>query len=159
MTVESNELELLSMAAEIRAGYTSIVTSEIVLFSSTAILVVCLVAMFVNGVALGKGLWTWLLISGGLSILNMIFIAFGWNRMSRSLKQRPKGKETFAPASVVEFPVGTESYLPSQTSPPSVIEGTTSLLGIDSSRTRPIDPIELPQKRITQSNLDRMDRE
>lgn len=157
MTVESRELELLSMAAEIRAGYTSIVTSEIVMFSSTLILAVCLVAMFVNGGVLGKGLWTWLLISGGLSVLNMIFIAFGWNRMSRSLEQKRKGKNVVSPASVLEFHAGSATYLSNPTPPPSIIEGTTSLLAIDSNPTKPIDPLELPQKRITLSNLDQRD--
>lgn len=125
MTVESTELELLNMAAEIRAGYTSVVTSEIVMAASTVALAISVLSVIATQTVLNKGIWTFMLIALGLSVLNMIFIGFGWNRLSRSLKRKTKSSEMNRPGAVLNFPTNVETYLPE---PPSVIEGTTSLL-------------------------------
>lgn len=154
MTVESTELEMLNMAAEIRAGYTSVVTSEIVMAATTIALAISVLSVIATQTVLNKGIWTFMLIALGLSVLNMIFIGFGWNRMSRSLKRKPRSSETIQPGAVLNFPASVDSYLPE---PPSVIEGTTSLLDPSPNRTQPIEFAEVQRKRVTLSDLDRQE--
>lgn len=142
MTVQNVELELLNMAAEIRAGYTSVVASEIVMVASTAITGAALIAALATGVDFGKGLGTLLIIGMALALLNVFFIAFGWNRISRSLKSKPKS-ETGQPEPHLQFPPTLEKFLPdSSPIPHSVTEGTTSLLEEDFRRTAPIQLVK-----------------
>ena len=154
MMVESSELELLSMAAEIRAGYTSVVTSQIVMAALTIALGGVVVALMITGTVLSKGIWTFLWIALGLSVLNIFFIGCAWDRARRSLRRRPKNFETLASPAVVNFPSNSEFFL---SEPASVVDGTTSLLEDASHRTRPIEFSSAKQKRITLSNLDRQD--
>ncbi|MGQ0541603.1 MAG: hypothetical protein ACT4O9_07115 [Blastocatellia bacterium] len=142
MTVQSVELELLNMAAEIRAGYTSVVASEIVMVASIAITGAALIAALATGVDFGKGLGTLLIIGMALAVLNIFFIAFGWNRMSRSLKSKPKA-ETGASEQHFHLPPTSDKFLSdSPVMPHSVIEGTTSLLEQDFRRTATIELIK-----------------
>lgn len=56
MTVETNELEILRMSAEIRAGHTSVVAAFIAAAGGFGLTVAALIAIFGSGIVLGKGL-------------------------------------------------------------------------------------------------------
>lgn len=154
MTVESSELELFKMAAEIRAGHTSVVTSELVTAAATLSLGGSIIALFATGALVHPAIWAFLWIGFGLSLLNVFFLGCGWNRINRALKRKPKAAENIPLGSVISFPGTAEAYLPE---PPSVIEGTTSLLDAVPNRTQPIEFAEVQRKRTTLSDLDRRD--
>lgn len=129
MTVQSSDLEFLRMAAEVRAGYTSVVATSLVLTASTLLLGGTLLAMLLSGVTFGPAFTTLLIIGLVASFINIFFSAFGWNRISRALKlkkaeppvlqdQRTAGLTAAPPT----FAADREMF------PPSVVEATTNLL-------------------------------
>lgn len=154
MTVESSELEVFRMAAQIRAGHTSVVASELLMIAVTLALGGSLIAVFATNAAVSPVILTFLWIAFGVSLLNVFFLGCGWNRVNRALKRELRSSEPSKPPSVLNFPGSIETYLPE---PPSVIEGTTSLLENSDNRTKPIEFAELRPKRTTLSNLNRPD--
>ena len=130
MVVESNELEILRMYSEIRAGHTSVVSTFIASAASTAFLGSALLVMLLNGVVFGKGIGALLIIGLSLSVLASIFVCFGWNRVNRSLKRAKDEKEltTFSNP-VLSFP-DRSSQFDIDASPASVTERTTNLLAV-----------------------------
>lgn len=147
LTVESTELELLNMAAEVRAGYTSVVASEFVMLAATLSFAAALIVAMAAGGVLIKGAVTFTVIGLILSVLNLVFIGFGWNRMSRALRRKPKADadDAFRP------PLSIGTSADSGRLPVSVVEGTTSLL--DRNHTSPIELPSEPKKRVTHPDL------
>ena len=128
MTVQTSDLELLRMAAEVRAGYTSIVGSAIVQASASLLIGVSLLVMLLMGTAFPKGLSAVLLLGVLASFANILIIAFGWNRISRALKT----KERETPA-IQNYPAHELSPADEKFAVPaaaSVTEATTNLLDI-----------------------------
>lgn len=153
LTVESTELELLNMAAEVRAGYTSVVASEFILLASTLSIAIAFAAALVSGAALTKGAIVLFATGLLLAVMTMVFTGFGWYRFSRALKRKPKAdtETSFRPPMSIDSTLNEDRISPGTRLPMSVVEGTTSLL--DQNHT---SPIELPltgQKRITLSDL------
>ncbi|MBK7932318.1 MAG: zinc ribbon domain-containing protein [Acidobacteria bacterium] len=131
MVVESNELEILPMYSEIRAGHTSVVTTFIVSAASTVIMGSALLAMLLNGVVFGKGIAALLVIGMVLSFLSTVFVCFGWNRMNRSLKRSQNERELMGSStSVLPFPDRSNQF-ELETPPASVTERTTNLLRVN----------------------------
>ncbi|MBK6750842.1 MAG: zinc ribbon domain-containing protein [Pyrinomonadaceae bacterium] len=131
MVVESNELEILRMYSEIRAGHTSVVTTFIVSAASTVIMGSALLAMLLNGVVFGKGIAALLVIGMVLSFLSTVFVCFGWNRMNRSLKRSQNERELMGSStSVLPFPDRSNQF-ELETPPASVTERTTNLLRVN----------------------------
>ena len=137
MVVESNELEILRMYSEIRAGHTSVVSTFIASAASTAFLGSALLVLLLSGVAFGKGIGALLIIGLSLSVLASIFVCFGWNRVNRSLKGAANEKE-LTPFSnpVLSFP-DRPTQFDIDAPPASVTERTTNLLSVspDSAKT------------------------
>lgn len=132
MVVESNELEILRMYSEIRAGHTSVVTTFIASAASTAIMGSALLALLLSGVVFGKGISALLVIGMVLSFLSTVFVGFGWNRMNRSLKRSPEEKEVAGFSNPVQsFPDISDQFELSRP-PASVTERTTNLLSVNS---------------------------
>ncbi|MBK8466165.1 MAG: hypothetical protein IPL32_10080 [Chloracidobacterium sp.] len=130
MTVESNELEILRMYSEIRAGHTSVVTTFITSTASIAFLGSALLAMQLGGVVFGKGIGALLIIGLVLSFLTSVFVSFGWNRLNRSLKRSPNEKEPTALSNpTLSFPDRSSQFEP-DIPPASVTERTTNLLAV-----------------------------
>lgn len=131
MVVESNELEILRMYSEIRAGHTSVVSTFIASAASTAFLGSALLVMLLNGVVFGKGIGALLVIGLSLSLLASIFVCFGWNRVNRSLK-RAKNEKELPPFSnpVLSFPDRSNNF-EIDAPPASVTERTTNLLSVN----------------------------
>ena len=137
MIVESNELEILRMYSEIRAGHTSVVTTLITSAASTALLGSALLVMLLNGVVFGKGIGALLIIGLVLSFLSSVFISFGWNRVNRSLRRAPDEKESAINTnSVLTFPDRSNQFEPNPLPPQSVTERTTNLLSTRSDPSK-----------------------
>jgi len=128
MTVQNSDLELLQMAAEIRAGYTSVVSTTLVLTASTILIGAALLAMLLTGVVFGKGLGTLLVIGLAASLINIFFSAFGWNRISRALKVKRIETNALTGQRTYESSPANLSFTAAPQLRPSVTEGTTNLL-------------------------------
>ncbi|MEQ1642083.1 MAG: zinc ribbon domain-containing protein [Pyrinomonadaceae bacterium] len=128
MSVESSELEVLRMSAEIRAGHTSVVSTFIASAAAFGVTGAALLTMLMSGVVFGKGIGTLLIIGLALQFLSVIFVGFGWNRVTRSLK-RPKAPDELSaePAPPLLFPVASQPPTPVG----SVTERTTNLLSVE----------------------------
>lgn len=127
MSVESSELEVLRMSAEIRAGHTSVVSTFVASLAGFGVTGAALAWMLATGV-FAKGFGTLLVIGLALNFLSVIFVAFGWNRVTRSLK-RPKLADDLnaEPAPPLLFPVASQPPTPVG----SVTERTTNLLSVE----------------------------
>ena len=135
MVVESNELEILRMYSEIRAGHTSVVTTFVASAASTVIMGSALLAMLLSGVV-GKGIGALLIIGLVLSFLSSVFVCFGWNRVNRSLKRAPNEKEEMPFSNpMLSFPDRT-NHFESELPPGSVTERTTNLLSVNTDPAR-----------------------
>lgn len=127
MSVESSELEVLRMAAEIRAGHTSVVAAFIAILSGFGLTAGALAWMLTIGV-FAKGFGTLLVIGVAVNFLSLIFVAFGWNRVSRSLKRSATVEELNAePTPPLLFPLSSQPPTPIG----SVTERTTNLLRVE----------------------------
>jgi len=130
MVIESSELEVLRMSAEISAGHTSVATTFIASLASTVFLVAGLTALVAGGVVFGKGIGALLIIGLVLSLLSNIFVCFGWNRINRALKRSPAEKASAVEANPpLVFPTRENGYL-DDGPPVSVTERTTNLLEV-----------------------------
>ncbi len=127
MTVESSELEILRMSAEIRAGYTSVVSTFVSSLAGFGATGAALIWILATGTFV-KGIGTLVVIGLLLNFLSLIFVGFGWNRVSRSLS-RPKAPDELGaePAPSLLFPIGSQPPTPVG----SVTERTTNLLSVD----------------------------
>lgn len=125
MTVETNELEILRMSAEIRAGHTSVVAAFIAAAGGFGLTVAALIAILGSGIVLGKGLGAILTIGVIASFLSIVFVSFSWNRVSRSLR-RPAQTEP----PLIEHPKAqlNSPAMSFPVQPGSVTERTTNLL-------------------------------
>lgn len=153
MTVQNSDLEFLRMAAEVRAGYTSVVATTLVLTASTLLIGGTLLAMMLSGVAIGPGFMTLLIIGLVASFINIFFSAFGWNRISRALKLKkaePPVSREYRAAEITgaDHSVSADRQL----FPPSAVEATTNLLDRDrASRVTGSfgeDPISVEKNRL-----------
>lgn len=124
----SSDLEVLRMSAEIRAGHTSVVSTFLASLVSFVITGTALLVLLLSGVTFGKGMGTLLIVGAVLNLLSIIFVAFGWNRINRSLK-RSTATEVLAPESRIPelMPQPARSFA----TPASVTERTTNLLNAD----------------------------
>lgn len=125
ISVETSELEVLRMSAEIRAGHTSVVSTFIASLVGFGLTGSALLALVLSGVAFGKGFNALLVIGMVANFLSIIFVAFGWNRVNRALKRRPQ-----AEPAIIEVPPVPLLSTPARSigQPPSVTERTTNLL-------------------------------
>ena len=128
--IESNELEILRMYSEIRAGHTSIVTTFIATSVSTVLIGGALLSMLLSGVVFGNAVSAMLVIGLAISFLSSVFVAFGWNRINRSLKRPSNDNELVGISGpVLAFP-DPETKPELRSMPASVTERTTNLLGV-----------------------------
>ena len=131
MVVESNELEILRMYSEIRAGHTSVVSTFVVSAASTVIMGSALLALLLSGVVFGKGIGALLIIGLVLSFLSSVFVCFGWNRVNRSLKRAPNGKEEIISLNPMLPFLDRTNQFETELPPGSVTERTTNLLSMN----------------------------
>jgi len=128
MTSEQAELDVLRMAAETRAGHTSVVTSAMLSLASIAIAIFAWIAVAVKGQLTPKTFWT---VIGFISIISLCNFLVGWcawGRLNNALK--PKREEPRGiPAGDTQTLSGNEvAALPPGRVGVSITEGPTELL-------------------------------
>lgn len=128
MTGDETAIEILRMTAEIRSGYTSVVSSTIFVGITAILSLIALILLLTQG---GKGTLPLLVISTIFGFLNIIFLGFGWNRMRNALKSKTKEEKSFHRNSLPTLPETETSALPPAPVSFSVTDRTTELFGDD----------------------------
>ncbi len=136
MSVESSELEVLRMFAEIRAGHTSVVATFISSAISTLVLGSALLVMALSGVVFGKGLAVLIVIGMATLLISNIFLGFGWNRVNRALRRVRSDGELQTVSSVPFSLPETSADFAGSLPPGSVTERATNLLGMTTDRAK-----------------------
>ncbi len=142
MTAEQTELDVLRMAAETRAGHTSVVTSTMLSLVSILITLLAVITIALNSSWGLKASWLWIVFLGVVSIFNFFLGWCAWGRLNSAL--RPKSAEQrLSPITDAQTLSGAEATaLPAGRIGRSVTEGTTELLN---PRTR--EPEAIPVNR------------
>jgi ribosomal protein L40E len=128
MTGDETAIEILRMTAEIRSGYTSVVSSTIFVGITAILTLIALILLFTQG---GKGTLPLLVISTIFGFLNIIFLGFGWNRMRNALKSKTKEEKSFYRHTIPTLPEAETSTLPPAPASFSVTDRTTELFDGD----------------------------
>lgn len=128
LTGDETAIEILRMTAEIRSGYTSVVSSTILVGIATLISLVALVLLSLGIIDKGISIISVLV---GLSVvfgfLNVLFLGFGWNRMRNALKPGSPEPKIFSRHIVESLPEIENPVLPPAPSSFSVTDRTTEL--------------------------------
>jgi hypothetical protein len=140
MTSEQTELDVLRMAAEARAGHTSVVTGVILSLTTVAVALATWIVFTVKGSVTMKGLWLMLGLMGVLSLLNCLAGRFAWKRLNAALASKREEKRTLPGNRVQTLPTAAFDALPPRPAGQSITEGTTELLN---TQTREQEPVHL----------------
>lgn len=153
LTTEQSELEILRMMTEIRAGKTSVVTSTILMTVSTALFFATIILSYLGRLENPKTFFVFLFFSGLTALTAILMTVFAWNRINRAL-EKPTETQRNIPQYIPEiFPetleTGEFEVLPPHTSPASVTEGTTNLLGEEWTKNREKEKVPISNRRET----------
>jgi hypothetical protein len=140
MTSVQAELDVLRMAAESRAGHTSVVTSAMLSLASIAIALITWVVFLKKGAVSTKGLWLVIGLMGVLTLFNFLFARFAWQRLNAALAFRREETRTLPGSRVQTLPHIEPAALPPRHAGHSVTEGTTELLN---GQPREPEPLHL----------------
>lgn len=127
MTSDETALEILRMTAEIRSGHTSVAVGTVIGVVTALVNLAALLVLINAGLAV-KSVFILLIAGIVLSLLTVLSIGFGWNRLNKALKTGNKEERKFiSERNVQVISSGNTNALPP---PPafSVIEDTTELL-------------------------------
>jgi ribosomal protein L40E len=149
MTSEQAELDVLRMAAETRAGHTSVVTSTILSLASIAVALIAWLVFIKKGTASTKGLWLVIAMMGALTLFNLLVGRFAWQRLNAALASRREETRTLPGARPQTLPHVEPAALPPRQAVHSVTEGTTELL--NAQQPREPEPLPLRRGRDTSS--------
>ncbi len=128
MTAEQTELDVLRMAAETRAGHTSVVTSTMLSLASMLIVILAVITIAVKGSLPLKAAWLWIGFIGVISLFNFFLGWCAWGRLNSALRHK-RGEQRLSPVSDAQTLSRTETKtLPPERVGMSVTEGTTELL-------------------------------
>ncbi|MFY9619696.1 MAG: zinc ribbon domain-containing protein [Pyrinomonadaceae bacterium] len=128
MTAEQTEVDVLRMAAETRAGHTSVVTSTMLSLVSLFIVFLAVVAIAVKGSLSLNGFWGWIGFLGVVSLFNVLVGWCAWGRLNNALRHK-RAEQRLSPISDAQTLSGTEAKaLPPGRVGMSVTEGTTEFL-------------------------------
>jgi hypothetical protein len=140
MTSEQTELDVLRMAAETRAGHTSVVTSVLLSLTTVLVALATWIVFVVKGSVTMKGLWLMLGLMGVLTLLNCLAGRFAWQRLNAALASKREETRALPGNRVQTLPSAGFDALPPRHAGQSIAEGTTELL---SAQTREQEPIPL----------------
>lgn len=128
MTGDETAIEILRMKGEIRAGYTSVVSSTILVGIVTLITLAALIVVLTGNIDKGISIAAVLLgISVAFGFLNVLFLGFGWNRMRNALKSKTNEQKIFTRNVTQTLPDSPHSALPPKPASFSVTDNTTEL--------------------------------
>lgn len=122
------ELEVLRMAAEARAGHTSVVTSAILSLASIATAIFALIAVAAKGPLIPIALWILIALVGIIGLFNFAVGWCAWGRLNRALKPKRAERRVMEVGDVPALPGDKDAALPPRRVGMSVTEGTTELL-------------------------------
>lgn len=125
MTGDETAIEILRMTAEIRSGYTSVVSSTILVGITTLIILAALILLLTGSNI--KGISALLMISVAFGFLNVLFLGFGWNRMRNALKSKSNEPKQFSQNITKTLSDSETTALPPAPISFSVTDGTTEL--------------------------------
>lgn len=143
MTSEQTELDVLRMAADARAGHTSVVTGTILSLAAAAAALVAWIVFAAKGSLPTKSLWFVIGLMGVLSLCNALTGRFAWQRLNSALASK-RGEPRTLPggrAHQEALPTAEFAALPPRratTAGHSITEGTTELLNTPQSKPEPI---------------------
>jgi hypothetical protein len=140
MTSEQAELDVLRMAAETRAGHTSVVTSAILSLSTVVVALITLLVFLKKGALTTKGLWLAIGLMGVLTLFNFLVGRFAWQRLNAALASKREETRTLPVSRPQTLPHVEPAALPPRRAGHSVTEGTTELLN---TQTREPEPLHL----------------
>ncbi|HRH42559.1 MAG TPA: zinc ribbon domain-containing protein [Pyrinomonadaceae bacterium] len=128
MTGDETAIEILRMTAEIRSGYTSVVSSTILVGIAALITLAALILLLTGNIDKGISVISVLLsISVALGFLNVLFLGFGWNRMRNALKSKSNEQKTSYQYVKKTLSVEENAALPPAPISFSVTDNTTEL--------------------------------
>lgn len=138
MTSEQAELDVLRMAAESRAGHTSVVTSAMLSLASIAIALITWFVFLKKGAVSTKGLWLVIVLMGTLTLFNFLFGRFAWQRLNAALAFKREETRTLPGSQAQTLPHIEPAALPPRHAGHSVTEGTTELLNAQPREQEPL---------------------
>ncbi len=133
MTGDETSIEVLRMTAEIRSGHTSVVTSAFTSAAAALVAIIALVSLLANG-AVVKPVLLFLSLSIVFSLLNVLIIGFGWNRLNNAIKSKNKEQKIMPGETAQSFSRAETPALQPQPASFSVIENTTELLNTNDEK-------------------------
>lgn len=144
MTNEQAELDVLRMAAETRAGHTSVVTSAILSLATIAIALIAWAVFLKKGAVTVKGLWLVIALMGVLTLFNFLVGRFAWQRLNAALASKREEIRTLPGSRMQTLPHIEPAALPTRHAGHSVTEGATELL--DAQPNREPEPLHLRRR-------------
>jgi hypothetical protein len=138
MTSEQAELDVLRMAAETRAGHTSVVTSAVLSLSALLVALIAWLVFIKKGAVTTKGLWVAIGLMGVISLFNFLIARFAWQRLNAALASKREETRTLPRSRVHTLPHAEPAALPQRQAGHSITEGTTELLNTQSREPVPV---------------------
>lgn len=143
MTSEQAELDVLRMAAETRAGHTSVVTSAFLSLAALAVALIAWIGYAVKGSLTAKGLWVAVCVMSVLALCNFLVGRFAWQRLNAALASKREEQRTMSGGLVrPALPTAEFDALPPRrsvvTAGHSITEGTTELLNATPREPEPV---------------------
>ena len=135
MTAEQTELDVLRMAAETRAGHTSVVTMTLLSLVSMVIALTAAILIGVKGLSSPKGLMGWIVFVAIIGLFNFFFGWCAWGRLNNALRYKRAEQRPIPMSEAQTLPRTQATALPPGAVGLSVTEGTTELL--DARRREP----------------------
>lgn len=136
MTSEQAELDVLRMAAETRAGHTSVVTSAMLSLAGVAVALFAWIAFALKGSLTPKTLGFMVCLLGVLALFNFLVGRFAWSRLNAALKSKREEPRVLPGNRVQALPDFEPAALPHRHAGRSITEGTTELLNAQPHRER-----------------------
>ena len=150
MTAEQTELDVLRMAAETRAGHTSVVAITMLSLLSMLMAILAVVTIAVNSSWGLKASWLWIVFLGVISLFNFFLGWCAWGRLNSALRHK-RAEQRLSPVSDAQTLFGTETTaLPPGRVAMPVTEGTTELLN---PRQREQEPVLVKRGRSNTSEI------
>jgi hypothetical protein len=138
MTSEQAELDVLRMAAETRAGHTSVVTSAVLSLSTLLVALIASLVFIKKGAVTTKGLWLVIGLMSVVTLINFLIARFAWQRLNAALASKREETRTLPRSRVHTLPHVEPAALPLRQAGHSIAEGTTELLNTQSREPAPV---------------------
>lgn len=127
LSAEQAELDVFRMAAQTRAGHTSVVTSAILSLGTLAVTIFAFILTAIKGTMTTKAFVSLLILTGIVALCNLFVSSCAWKRLNRALQTKRVERPTLSLDSAQQTADGVPAALPPKTVAGYVTEGTTEL--------------------------------